>query len=166
MHPVSCLTTPPPPPACAADPAAAALSMHSETPSRTRGIGLTTHCGSRLCWAACATSGGRTCMAASVKDQIWRGDFVRLGVLIRKDPGFGEETQASVCLTSARSSLLLRPQSKNTCHLFNRTIDVAFPYSIILERHPSRARELVKLMDIVRSITRFGGYNWRPYDVQ
>ena len=40
---------PPPPPPCAGDPAAAALSMHSETPSRARGIGLTTHCGSRLC---------------------------------------------------------------------------------------------------------------------
>ena len=165
MHPVSCLTTPPPPSRLRCGPSGSCPEHAQRNPLSDTGNRVDDALRQPpMLGCVCDERGAD--VAASVKDQIWRGDFVRLGVLIRKDPGFGEETQASVCLTSARSSLLLRPQSKNTCHLFNRTIDVAFPYSIILERHPSRARELVKLMDIVRSITRFGGYNWRPYDVQ
>ena len=35
--------------------------------------------------------------------------------------------------------------------------------SIFLEWHLSRTRELLKYMDIMRCITRFGGYNWWSY---
>ena len=35
-----------------------------------------------------------------------------------------------------------------------------------MEKHFGRARELFKYTDTVRSIVRFGGYNWRAYDVQ
>ena len=35
-----------------------------------------------------------------------------------------------------------------------------------MEKHSGRARELFKYIDTVRAIVRFGGYNWRAYDVQ
>ena len=157
---------PDPPPACAGYPAAAAESRHSETPF----LGTANRVDNALQqppMLGCVCDELGADVAASVKDKIWRGEFVELGVLIRKDAGFGEESQ-EFCLTSAGSSLLLRPQSKTPAiYSIEQWTSVFLIYSsIYLERHPSRARELLKYMDIVRSITRFGGYNWRSYDVQ
>ena len=47
--------------------------------------------------------------------------------------------------------------------LYSRTPRIA---NIFVEKHLGRARELFKYIDTIRSIVRFGGYNWRAYDVQ
>ena len=106
-------------------------------------------------------------VAGNVKEKIWRGEFVDLGVLTQKDTWRGDDPP-TICLAPTGSSLLLRPQSRiPTIYSIEQWTSAFLIYaSIYLERHTSRAREMLKYIDIVRSITRFGGYNWRTYDVQ
>ncbi|XP_063971441.1 uncharacterized protein LOC135158087 [Lytechinus pictus] len=106
---------------------------------------------------------------SSVKEKIWKGEFVELGGLLKRESLSEESSQLqafSLCATG--SALMLRPQSKAPVIASIEQWTSAFIIyaSIYLERHCMRARELLKYMDIVRSIVRFGGFNWRAYDIQ
>ena len=106
-------------------------------------------------------------VAGNTKEKIWQGEYVELGMLVRKDAGRGDDSP-TFSLAPTGGSLLLRPQNKipQIEEIEKWTSAFMIYASILLERHPTRARELLKYMDIIRSITRFGGFNWRSYDVQ
>ncbi|XP_071485288.1 uncharacterized protein [Diadema antillarum] len=103
----------------------------------------------------------------SVKEKIWKGEFLDLGILLKSDVGSLSE-EASFSLVQAGGSLQVRsasrtPQIANIDMWTSAFLTYA---SVYVEKHGNRARELFKYMDTVRSIVRFGGYNWRTYDVQ
>ena len=112
----------------------------------------------------CDELGGE--VPGSIKDKIWRGEYIDLGLLLKKDVVQDPIQTFSLC--SSGSSVMLRPQSKaQTIYSIEQWTSAFLVYaSIYLERHPTRARELLKYMDIVRSIVRYGGHNWRSYDSQ
>ncbi|XP_072172309.1 uncharacterized protein [Diadema setosum] len=103
----------------------------------------------------------------SVKEKIWKGEFLDLGILLKSDVGSLSE-EASFSLVQAGGSLQVRsasrtPQIANIDMWTSAFLTYA---SVYVEKHGNRARELFKYMDIVRYIVRFGSYNWRTYDVQ
>ena len=114
----------------------------------------------------CDELGGE--VPSSVRDRIWKGEFIELGILLKRDSALDDSGLQSFSLCSAGSAVLLRPQSKAPAiaNIEQWTSAFLIFASIYLERHTMRARELLKYMDIVRSIVRFGAYNWRSYDTQ
>ena len=117
----------------------------------------------------CDELGGE--VPGTIKDKIWKGEFFELGRLLKRDSEARDDSgfQAlSLCSSDSGSYLTLRPQSKAPIITSIEQWTSAFLIfaSIYLERHCMRARELLKYMDIIRSIVRFGAYNWRTYDTQ
>ncbi|XP_041456574.1 uncharacterized protein LOC121408919 isoform X2 [Lytechinus variegatus] len=122
----------------------------------------------------CDELGGE--VPSSVKEKIWKGEFVELGGLLKRESLSEEGSQLQAfSLCASGSALMLRPQSKAPVIASIEQWTSAFLIyaSIYLERHCMRARELLKYIDIVRSIVRFGGFNFssfggnqpfRPYD--
>lgn len=103
----------------------------------------------------------------SIKEKIWRGEFIELGLLVKKEAAQLDEP-ATFCLSPSGAGLTLKPQTRTPAisNIEQWTSAFLIFASIYLERHTTRARELLKYMEIIRSITRFGGYNWRAYDMQ
>ena len=98
---------------------------------------------------------------------MWRGEFVDLGVFLKTElESLGDE--GSLSLVQAGAALHIKPATKapTMANIEQWTSAFLVYASIFVERHCSRARELFKYIDIVISIVRFGGYNWRTYDVQ
>ncbi|XP_041464356.1 uncharacterized protein LOC121415240 [Lytechinus variegatus] len=102
-----------------------------------------------------------------IKEKIWSGEYFDLGLLLKRD-GAQLDSAQSFSLCSTGAAVVLRPHSKPPVlsNIEQWTSAFLIFASIYLERHPARARELLKYMDIVRSIVRYGGVNWRSYDAQ
>ena len=95
----------------------------------------------------------------SVKEKVWRGEFVDLGTFLKRGlSALSEEASFSLVRQASRA-----PRIANIEQWTSAFLTYA---SIFVEKHFGRARELFKYIDTVRSIVRFGGYNWRAYDVQ
>ena len=102
-----------------------------------------------------------------VKEKVWRGEFIELGTFLKRGlSALSEETSFS--LVQAGASLQVRQASRapRIANIEQWTTAFLAYASIFVEKHFGRARELFKYTDTVRSIVRFGGYNWRAYDVQ
>ena len=97
---------------------------------------------------------------------MWRGEFVELGKFLKRGlSALIEETSFS--LVQAGASLQVRQASRAPRIANIEQWTTAFlASSIFVEKLSGRARELFKYIDTVRAIVRFGGYNWRAYDVQ
>ena len=102
----------------------------------------------------------------SIKEKIWKGDFLELGCLFKNAPIQSDHTP--MVLTFSGSTLQLQPQRKvpRITSIEQWTCAFLVYASVYAERHVSRARELFKYMDVVRSAARFPGYGWRAYDTQ
>ena len=105
----------------------------------------------------------------AVKEKVWKGEFVDLGIFLKRGltlSALSEETAFS--LVQAGVSLQVRQTSRapRIANIEQWTTAFLTYASIFVEKHFGRARELFKYIDTIRSIVRFGGYNWRAYDVQ
>ena len=106
-------------------------------------------------------------VSLAVKEKVWKGEFVDLGGFARVELGAQGE-QVSLSLVQAGHSLQIKQDNRTprVASIEQWTSAFLVFASIFVEKHAGRARELFKYMDIVRSIVRFGGYNWRTYDTQ
>lgn len=117
-------------------------------------------------------------VATSLKERIWRSEFIDLALLLkqnayaRSDSGASQELgEAVFSLRQSESGLWLQfqPRAKNK-GIFSvehwTSVFLVF-VSIYLEKHIERSRELIKYMDLIRHASRaFGGLGWREYDIQ
>ena len=114
-------------------------------------------------------------ISLGLKEKIWQGDYVDL-VLLQKQTRSSFFTNnigpgTTLQLTPSASGFQLQHQTnvrQQRITSIEQWTSVFLVYiSIYLERHPGRALELLKYMDMVRGAARNnGGYGWRDYDVQ
>ena len=106
----------------------------------------------------------------NIREKIWNGEFVEFGVLVRPARS---GTHMGDCVftigTPESPAWQIRPrnQAPRITSIEQWTSAFFIFASIYLIRHPTRARELLKYADIVRSAAfRRTGYGWRDYDIQ
>ena len=107
-------------------------------------------------------------LPASIKAKIHKGEFVELGALLT--PPGSAPPSISFSLVQEGQTLTLGQQTPKLPTIDNIdqwTSAFLIYMSVYLEVHTSRAIELLKYTDIVRSAAQqFGGLGWRTYDIQ
>ena len=107
-------------------------------------------------------------LPASTKAKIHKGEFVKLGALLTP-PGVAPPSISFAIVKEGQTLILGQQMTKSpTIENIEQWTSAFLIYmSVYLEVHNSRAIELVKYMDIVRSAAQqFGGLGWRTYDIQ
>ncbi|XP_033749321.1 uncharacterized protein LOC117334012 [Pecten maximus] len=102
---------------------------------------------------------------ASVKEKIWKNEYLDLGVLSDLDPELGMRQN----VVFINGSLQLRvAQAKSKVNNIEEWTNAFLIYtSIYLVKWPERAQELIKYMSTVRFAAKnFNGFGWKNYDVQ
>ncbi|XP_033738797.1 uncharacterized protein LOC117326238 isoform X2 [Pecten maximus] len=100
----------------------------------------------------------------NIKEKIWKGEFLDLGLLLATDPdNFSQQP-----LIVKNGSLQLGNISKRKIGSIYEWTDSFLVFaSIFLAKYPARTQELLKYINTVRSAhTSFGGYGWKNYDSQ
>lgn len=109
-------------------------------------------------------------VTAAVKEKVWKGEFVEMGSFVDNHRFTEEQDDVLLISQAGDGRLQLKPKGKEIQKVL--TIEkwtsafVVF-MSILLECHLSRAFELLKYMDCIRTIAyRFPGNGWVHYDRQ
>lgn len=103
----------------------------------------------------------------SVKEKIWKGEFIDLGSLIQQDTSTDESLTLSL-IRLDNNQIGFKQNKPRVRPIFN--IDLwtqAFLVfsAIYLQKHPTRAIELLQYMDTIRKLARrFSGNTWILYD--
>ena len=105
-----------------------------------------------------------------IREKIWNGEFVDLALLLRPAISINNASDCVFSIGSRDSpAWQIRPhnQTPRITSVEQWTSAFLIFASIYLMRHPTRARQLLKYADIVRSAAfRRVGYGWRDYDIQ
>ena len=107
-------------------------------------------------------------LPANVKAKIHKGEFVQLGSLIQP-PGTAPPSMSFALVQDGDKVILgQQPIRLPTIDTIEKWTSAFLIYmSVYLEVHTTRAIEMLKYIDTVRSAARqFGGYGWRTYDEQ
>lgn len=107
-------------------------------------------------------------VAVSLKEKIWRGEFIDLGALMSpsmSDPYSDEGL--TLTFSPASANFQLRAPNRKTAitGIPQWTSAMLVFVSVYAERHARRVRELLKYISIVRTAASCG-YNWCDYDLQ
>lgn len=112
--------------------------------------------------SVCSQLGGN--VHTAIKDKIWKGEYVDLGLLLVTDP----ENFSHQSLVVKNGSIQLKNNFRPKIESIAEWTDAMLIFSsIFLVKSPERVQELLKYINNVRSAyTSFGGYGWRNYDIQ
>ncbi|XP_030845856.1 uncharacterized protein LOC115925946 [Strongylocentrotus purpuratus] len=107
-------------------------------------------------------------IAVTLKEKIWRGEFIDLGALLSpsmSDPSVDEGL--TLIFSPASANFQLRAPNRKTAitGIPQWTSAMLVFVSVYAERHTRRVRELLKYISIVRTAASCG-YNWCDYDLQ
>ena len=102
----------------------------------------------------------------TLREKIWRSDFVQLGALLGVDDSYNDEVSMSFVQIGGQVCLKpIQPKVQPIFDVDSWTSAFFVFMSIYLERYPDRSIELIKYVDLIRKLaTRFGGQGWMNYD--
>ena len=105
-------------------------------------------------------------VSQTIKEKIWSWNFVDLGCLLTSEMSDNSDVTLSLCHIGGQ--ICFKQNKPRTRPIF--TIDLwtqaFFIYvSIFLERHASKAIEMIRYVDLIRKLAhRFNGKGWIQYD--
>ena len=105
-------------------------------------------------------------VSQALKEKIWKGEFVQLGaLLVVEEPAYSEVPMSFVQVDGQVCLKPMQAKGQQIVSIDQWTSAFFVFMTIYLERHPSRAVELIKYVDLIRKLaTRFGGKGWLNYD--
>ena len=109
-------------------------------------------------------------LSPHIKEKIWKGEFVDFGSLISKNLGsMNKLNQYALAVDGSSGSLMLKPSMYiKGVGSIDEWIDAFLVFaSIYIQKHATRAIELLKYASIIKHAHRsFGGWGWKVYDEQ
>lgn len=105
----------------------------------------------------------------SIKEQIWRGDYVHLNLLLKGALELSELSSGQALYLSPSGLIESKPKGHKGKNLsIEKWTDAFLIYtSILLHKTPTLCQDLIKYMSIIREAsTKLKGFAWVTYDEQ
>ena len=104
----------------------------------------------------------------SLKQQIWRGEFINLAILLKGSVELTNMCAPNVLRVMADVTLEARPREcKDIINSIEKWTDAFMIFmSIVIINKPDKAAEMLRYMSLIREVSQNGGYAWRTYDTQ